>query len=210
MKTLVIASQKGGAGKTTFAANLGVMAESCGDGPVALIDTDPQASLADWWNVRAAPTPAFVPSTVAELGAKLAALRDAGFKLAIIDTPPQATQTIRAVIAHADLVLIPTRPSPLDLRAVGATVALAEAEGKRMVFAINGAANRAKITGEAAIALSQHGTVAPVTLYQLTVFATSMTDGRAAQEIDPECKAAVDTGELWKYVATQLSKEVRK
>ena len=210
MKTIVIASQKGGAGKTTLAANLGVMAESCGAGPVALIDTDPQASLAEWWNVREAITPAFVPATPMELSSKLKALNAAGFKLVIIDTPPAVTDTIRAVITHADLVLIPTRPSPLDLRAVGATVALAEAEGKPMVFVVNGAANRAKITGEAAVSLSQHGKVAPVTVFQLTVFATSMIDGRTAQEIDPTSKAATDIVALWQYVATELSKYVSK
>jgi chromosome partitioning protein len=41
MRTLVIASQKGGVGKTTIAEHLGVMAEAKGAGPVALIDTDP-------------------------------------------------------------------------------------------------------------------------------------------------------------------------
>ena len=52
MRTLVIASQKGGVGKTTIAGHLGVMAESQGAGPVALIDTDPQGSLSSWWNER--------------------------------------------------------------------------------------------------------------------------------------------------------------
>ena len=41
------------------------------------------------------------------------------------------------------------------------TLEIAERAGKRMVFVVNGAAQRARITGEAAIALSQHGTVAP-------------------------------------------------
>ncbi len=48
MRTVVVASQKGGVGKTTIAGHLGVMAELSGDGPVALIDTDPQGSLASW------------------------------------------------------------------------------------------------------------------------------------------------------------------
>ena len=210
MKTLVIANQKGGAGKTTFAAHLAVMAESAGDGPVALIDTDPQASLAKWWNKREAATPAFSVATVQGLRDHLAALAASGVKLAIIDTPPAVTATIQAVIAQADLVLIPTRPSPLDLEAVGATVEIVEAAGRRMVFAVNGAANRAKITGDAAVALSQHGTVAPVTMYQRTLFAESMIDGRTAQEIDPAGKAADEVGRLWAYVSTHLRKDVRK
>ena len=45
MKTIVIASQKGGAGKTTLAAHLAVTAEQEGAGPAVLIDTDPQGSL---------------------------------------------------------------------------------------------------------------------------------------------------------------------
>lgn len=207
MRTLVIASQKGGVGKTTIAGHLGVMAESKGAGPVALIDTDPQGSLSSWWNERKAETPAFASVDIAHLADHLKKLEEAGVKLAIIDTPPAVTDTIRKVLAVANLVLIPTRPSPHDLRAVGSTVQLVEATGKRMIFVINGAAQRAKITGEAAIALSQHGTVAPVTLYQRTDFAASMIDGRTAQEIDASSRSAGEVEELWNYVFVQLRKK---
>lgn len=47
MHILTIASQKGGAGKTTLTAHLAVEAERGGAGPVAVVDTDPQGSLAD-------------------------------------------------------------------------------------------------------------------------------------------------------------------
>jgi chromosome partitioning protein len=207
MRTLVIASQKGGVGKTTIAGHLAVMAESSNGGPVALIDTDPQGSLSSWWNERQAETPVFASVDISNLAVHLQQLKRAGIKLAIIDTPPAVTETIRKVLDVADLVLIPTRPSPHDLRAVGSTVALVEAVGKSMVFVINGAAQRAKITGEAAIALSQHGKVAPVTLYQRTDFAASMIDGRTAQEIDPASRSAGEIAELWKYVSTQLNKK---
>lgn len=207
MRTLVIASQKGGVGKTTIAGHLGVMAEMKGAGPVALIDTDPQGSLSNWWNERQAETPAFASVSIANLAEHLKLLAKAGIQLAIIDTPPAVTETIRRVLAVADLVLIPTRPSPHDLRAVGSTVELVELAHKRMVFVINGAAQRAKITGEAAIALSQHGTVAPVTLYQRTDFAASMIDGRTVQEIDAGSRSAGEIEELWNYVSAQLSKK---
>ena len=75
-----------------------------------------------------------------------------------------------------------------------------------MVFVINGAAQRARITAEAAIALSQHGTVAPVTIFQRTDFAASMIDGRTVQELDPASKSAGEVAELWSYLDKQLRK----
>ena len=206
MRTLVIASQKGGVGKTTLAGHLGVMATHDGAGPVALIDCDPQGSLASWWNERAAEAPLFASVRIDNLPDHLQGLARAGIRLAIIDTPPAFADMNRQVLAVADLVLIPTRPSPHDLRAVGATVEMVEQAGKRMVFVINGAAPRARITGEAAVALSQHGTVAPVTLYQRTDFASSMIDGRTVQEIDARSRSAVEVAALWKYVSAQLRK----
>jgi len=83
MKIIVLASQKGGVGKTTLAAHIAVAAEQSGDGPCVLIDTDPQASLAAWWNGREAQTPAFAPVTLKELSDKLEALGKAGYAYAL-------------------------------------------------------------------------------------------------------------------------------
>jgi chromosome partitioning protein len=204
MKVIVFANQKGGAGKTTLTGHLAVQAEQDGLGPVALMDSDPQGSLAEWWNERAAETPLFVSADLGLLSEQLQELRKAGVKLVVIDTPPAVTETIRKVIAVADLVIIPSRPSPHDLRAVRSTIELVEQAEKPMVFVVNGAAQRAKITADAAIALSQHGKVAPVTVYQRTDFAQSMIDGRTAQELDANSRSAKEMQELLKYVRKQL------
>ncbi len=210
MRVLALSSQKGGSGKTTLSGHLAVQAQLAGYGPVCLIDIDPQGSLADWWNERESDMPAFAQTTVARLGADLEVLRQQGFRLAVIDTPPAITMAIQSVIQVAELVLIPTRPSPHDLRAVGATVDLCDRAGKPLIFVVNGATPKARITSEAAVALSQHGTVAPVTLHHRTDFAASMIDGRTVMEVDPKGRSAQEVVQLWDYVADRLEKNFRR
>jgi len=206
MHVLVMASQKGGSGKTTLSGHLAVEAESAGLGPVSLIDTDPQGSLAQWWNAREAQSPHFAKVGLMELGAALDHLRQSGVKLTVIDTPPAITESISHVVAHADLVVVPTRPSPHDLRAVGATVDIAEHHNKPLVFVLNAATARARITGEAAVALSQHGTVAPVTLHHRVDFAASMVDGRTVGEVVPKSPSAREIHDLWIYIQDRLAR----
>jgi chromosome partitioning protein len=204
MRVIVFASQKGGSGKTTLAGHVGVQAELSGRGPVALIDTDPQGSLAKWWNCRESATPAFLHSAFTNLVHDLDEARAQGFKLVVIDTPPAVTKAISEVVSFADLVVLPTRPSPHDLRAVGPTIDICDARRKPMIFVLNAATQRARITMEAAVALSQHGTVAPVTIYNRTDFAASMIDGRTVMEIEPEGKSAEEVRGLWDYLDQRL------
>ena len=83
MKVLALCSQKGGVGKTTLCGHLGVEAEIKGHGPVALIDTDPQGSLASWWNEREAPEPVFAQVQIANLAEHLRLLDEA----AVLERP---------------------------------------------------------------------------------------------------------------------------
>src|SRR3974390_1461936 len=78
---LVLASQKGGTGKTTLSGHLAVEAQKAGVGPVALIDTDPQGSLSHWWNARKASEPLFVKVGLLELGETLEDLSRSGIRL---------------------------------------------------------------------------------------------------------------------------------
>lgn len=209
MRVLAIASQKGGSGKTTLAGHIGVQAEMSGAGPVALIDTDPQGSLVNWWNAREAPTPVFAQATVSRLPYDLADMRAAGVQLAVIDTPPAITSMIGEVVRHSDLVVIPCRPSPHDLGAAGATVDLVEHLGKSLVFVVNAASPRARITSEAVIALSQHGTLAPSIVHNRTHFASSMIDGRTVMEL-PNClQSADEIAALWSYLESRLGRDRR-
>jgi chromosome partitioning protein len=209
MRIIAFASQKGGSGKTTLAGHIAVQAERAGAGPVAIIDTDPQGSLSDWWNARQSETPVFAQTFISRLGEDLQKMRDLGVELVIFDTPPAITATIEQVIRVCDLVVIPTRPSPHDLRAAGATVDLVENVGKPLVFVVNGATPRARITAEAAIALSQHGTVAPITIHHRTEFAASMIDGRTVMELACNPRSSEEIAQLWDYLADRLARTAR-
>ena len=206
MQVITFASQKGGSGKTTLAGHTAVAAELSGAGPVALVDTDPQGSLSDWWNERQEETPQFARTTVSRLASDLAAMREIGIKLVVIDTPPAITGTIAEVVRSSDLVVIPTRPSPHDLRAAGATVQLVEGLGKPLVFAMNAATQRARITSEAVFALSQHGTLVPTIVHQRTDFAASMIDGRTVMELPNAARSSKEVMELWTYLRHRLSR----
>lgn len=203
---LVFASQKGGSGKTTLSGHLAVEAQQQGDGPVALIDTDPQGSLAKWWNERAAEVPVFAQLELHELHDGIANLRSQGFRLIVIDTPPAVTSSIVEVVSHADLVVVPTRPSPHDLRAVGATVDLVEYQKKPLIFVVNSATARARITSETAVALSQHGMVAPVTVHHRVDFAASMIDGRTVGDVNPNSRSAKEISALWLYLSDRIQR----
>jgi chromosome partitioning protein len=208
MRTVVFASQKGGVGKTTLSAHLAVEATAAG-ARCALADTDPQGSLTAWWNTRAAELPMFVQASSKTLSKVMGELKRAGIEYLFIDTPPALSDSIRSVCTLADLVLVPVRPSPHDLRAVAATVDLIEPLGKPLCFIVNSATKQARITGEAAIALSQHGTVSPVVVHHRVNFASSMIDGRTVQELEPKSPSSTEIKELWVYVMTRLRKPAK-
>lgn len=122
----------------------------------------------------------------------------------MLDTPPAISETIRDVVQLADLVVVPTRPSPHDLRAVLGTLELVEEYGKPVVFVVNAAVVRARLTCQVAVALSQYGTVAPVTVHHRVDFAAAMIDGRVAREINGKSRATEEITSLWNYVTTLL------
>lgn len=76
-----------------------------------------------------------------------------------------------------------------------------------MVFVVNSATPRAKITADAAVALSQHGTVAPITVHHRVDYAASMIDGRTVMEVAEDGRSAAEIGALWEYIAGRLARK---
>lgn len=210
MKIIVINSQKGGSGKTTLCAHLAVEAERAGDGPVYLIDTDPQGTLSHWHENRVAETPQRVEVSLAELPAGLDMLRARGAAYCLIDTAPTRTDENAALFRLADLVLVPIRPSPSDLWAASATVSLLKQAAIPFLFVLTQAKAQASITGQAAASLSHHGPVAETFIGDRVPYAAAMTDGRTAIELMAKGPAAIETAALWRNVKACLHADMQK
>jgi chromosome partitioning protein len=124
MKTIAIISQKGGAGKTTIALNFAVAAIRSG-APSVVIDIDPHARANCWHDLRENNAPVVVSAQAARLPAILETAKENGAAIVFIDTAPHSESAALAVARLADLVLVPCRPSLLDLKAITTTIDLA-------------------------------------------------------------------------------------
>jgi chromosome partitioning protein len=209
MHVIVAASQKGGAGKTTLTRSLAVAAQER-HGPVALLDTDPQGSLTSWWNRRQADEPALVRTEMADLDAALRRLEAAGISQVYIDTPPSAHPWIAGLLARATLALVPVRPSPDDLDAVGDTLDMIEAIGVNFAFVVMQAKPRTRLAIEAIPVLAKHGKVAPTVIHDRIDFPTAAVRGLTVTETEPDSRSAIEVQELLAYVLTQLRRPASK
>jgi chromosome partitioning protein len=205
MHIIVVASQKGGAGKTTLLRSLAVATQQTGS-TTAILDTDPQGSLTSWWNRRESEMPALVKLDPADYDAGFARLAAAGIEYLFIDTPPSVHPQIADLLARATLTLIPVRPSPDDLDAVGDTLALVEAAGCPFVFVLTQAKPRTRLQMQAVMALAKHGKVAPTVIHDRTDFPTAAITGKTVTEIEQEGPSAKEVRDVLAYVMTQLRK----
>lgn len=201
---IAVANQKGGVGKSTLTGHLAVCAVAEA-GPVILLDTDEQGSLSAWWNAREAAQPAFVTlENLKKLPQIIEAVAASGGSYVFIDTPPQATDAIAYVMEQADFVLIPIRPSPHDLRAVGRTLDLVQAAGKPFAFVITQAKHNAALTVQTMAALSAHGVVSPSIIHDRVEYAASMANGLTVMETEPRGRSAAEVAELWEFIRERL------
>jgi chromosome partitioning protein len=133
-RTITIAQQKGGSGKTTLAVTLATALLARGQ-RVALLDTDPQGSLGRWFMARRTlpghTDEALEFSTASAWGVayeveKLARSAD----VVIVDTPPKADADLRPALRAADLVLVPVATSQVDLWATEGVLDLCRRESR--------------------------------------------------------------------------------
>ena len=190
-------------------AHLSVEAERAGDAPVWLIDTDRQATLTLWHERRKAETPQRGEVRLEKLRTGLATLDSSGAAYCFIDTAPTISDQTTALIACADLVLIPVRPSPSDLWSVAETVELVKNAARPFLFVITQAKPHATITAQAIAALSQHGRVAQAFISDRVAYAAAMTGGNTAPEVSPRGPAVEEVAALWSEVKSCFNEKLK-
>lgn len=207
--TIAVAQQKGGAGKTTLAAHLAVACSQLGL-DVAAIDIDPQGSLSHWHKVREArDDDSLVPISFSSVsGWRVSKEIDKQAKshdIVIIDSPPHTQTEAREAIRHADLVVIPMQPSPLDLWATQATIEMAKQEKKPIKMVLNRVNRMSKLSQTIAQdipAMCQNRFGNRVS------YAGAMTSGRGVTETDPSSIASQEVLALAEEILAYFGIEV--
>lgn len=210
MKVLGLLARKGGAGKTTLAIHFAVMAQQAGR-RVLLVDLDPQRSSAGWWRARDADTPQLVETEPGKLQSILDAARTDGVDLVVLDTRPSVEADAVQVAMLSDVIVVPTRPAILDLRAILETLNIVKGSRKAHVVLNACPASRGTVEASAATearqALKAFGVpVAPTTITQRAAFSHALVGGLAATEAEPRGKAAAEIRALWRYIEKELAR----
>lgn len=210
MKTIAITAAKGGVGKSTITVHLATLAAAQGAN-VLIADLDPQRSAGDWRDVREGDSPLVAPITPAQLGGLVDAAKAEGVEYLFIDTPPHAETSILPAARMADIALVPTRPAPFDLRAIGKTLAMLKGEGVNYAVVLNCTPPKltgieTKIVREAREALEGER-LCPVSIVQRAALSHALISGSAVHEFEPSGKAAKEIDRLWRWVKSELEGE---
>ena len=162
-----------------------------------MLDLDPQQSAARWGDRRGELLPVVLAVPPSRIDAELERVTAAGADVVLIDTPPRAGSDNAALAAArvADLVIVPARPSIVDLEATADTLQRVTV-APRVVAVLCGCAPRGGDADDAAAALAGRAEMCPVRIGQRVAFSRSLLAGRTAQEVEPGGRAADETVRL--------------
>lgn len=209
VKRLLFCSPKGGVGKGTLCRNISTLAAHEGL-VVATADLDPQASLTIWSRRRPKTLPLITHYRIAWSDAD-ALLDDAEFKgidVLMIDTPPSIEAQPAAfgsLIAAADLIIVPCRPTFDDAESVGPFLRHLRKQGRPALAVLNCVKPRVNIRSVKAY-LIDAGELCPMDVADRTDYARAGEKGMGLADI-PNHPNADEMKAVWSHIKARLRKE---
>ena len=209
-KVITISQQKGGTGKTTLAIHLAMGFIKFYNLKVAVVDTDPQGSLGQWFMIRSENN-----IQNENLNFKTASLWGAKYEsvnlkkdhdIVIIDTPPKIESDARPSIEASDLVLIPMTPSHVDFWATEAIIEIAKKANKKIMIQINRANQRSKQIIKTNDYIKSLNVPAVDTIIgNRQIYASSMGEGKTAIEKQRKGNAVDEIKKLTEQILEQVN-----
>jgi chromosome partitioning protein len=204
MNIITLASQVGGAGKSTLTAHLAAAARLSGY-HCLLIDADPAGVLTEW-NARRQAHKRPLENGTGDIGTTLRMAIHAGYDWAFIDTPATLLAGTRAAISASTLVVIPIRPCQLDLESVRRTIQAAREQLCPYVVLLNAAPAKHGDKEPTAVAYAREQLAKfsiptwPGQISQRAAYPISLAVGGSVVEIAPESAACAELTGLWAAV----------
>lgn len=197
----VVASLKGGSGKSTVAFNLAVWL-ALADESIQVIDLDPQATLRDVAEVRE--EEGYLPRIEVKGKKHLDPDRLAGFGEVLIDIGTADIEMMKRALRLADRILVPVPPSQADIWSTQRFIQFVKSLKREQMPQIVGFINRGdthhaiRETDEAAAALVSLPGMKFIKprLSQRTIFRRSFSEGLAVFELNPKGKGAKELNAL--------------
>ena len=215
MILVAIVNGKGGVGKSTLTAALSVRA-SQESSRVALVDLDPQGSLRDWYKIRGKPDNptillgARTPTEAAE------SLAQTGWDWVFFDGAPQGIDSADELINLADIIIVPEKPSMMDLKATHEIIELAKDAGANYKIVLSDIVQTDRRLAHQARLLFENSHI-PIATQQIAhrlSHVTAMNVGRTVQEIttkrDRDETACEEIEALWLEVKAMITVSNRK
>lgn len=144
MPVIVMASPKGGVGKSTVSVLLATGFARLG-ADVTVIDTDPNRSLSRWAGHGLPPRVELKADfKSSEIGRAIRAA-DGDGKIVIVDLEGIASQLVSRAVSQADLVIVPMQPTALDAEIGSEALALVREEEEALGRSIRHAVALTKV-----------------------------------------------------------------
>ena len=204
MNALAFASRKGGAGKSTLAAQLAAHVHRP-TRPCMIIDDDPQGSLTLWNELH--PELALPSKTVKRnIAHTLKKAKRDGVEWVFIDTPSNNSVSVVEAIETATLTIIPCRPGLFDVDAVRETIAIAQQVRTPYAVVFNAAPPKRQEIEAASVTLARRWLAqmeVPVWGGQIThraSFSLLLTEAEGMTRYDSDLSLAAEISSLWSAI----------